>query len=45
MTSAGYDAKYSFVTEGGIWLLDSLKPLKKQDWKGKFALFQMLATG
>ena len=32
--------------ECGIWLLAARKPINKPSWrKGKFALFQMLATG
>ena len=30
----------------GVWLLTTQKPIKRPGWwKGKFALFQMLATG
>ena len=33
------------VTESGIWLLIAQKPIKRPSWwKGKFALFWMLAT-
>ena len=38
-----YDAS---VTESGVRLLAAQKPIKRPDWwKGKFALFQMPATG
>ena len=31
---------------GGVWLLAAQKPINSPGWwKGKFALFQMLATG
>ena len=34
------------ITESGVWLLAAQKPIKRQSWwKGKFALFWMLATG
>ena len=38
---------YGFVTESRVQLLATRKPiLERQDWwKGKFALFQRLATG
>ena len=33
------------IMESGVLLLTALKPIKRQGWwKGKFALFQMLAA-
>ena len=37
---------YQNVCWGGVWLLATQKPISRPGWrKGKFALFQMLATG
>ena len=37
---------YQNVCLGGVWLLATQKPISRPGWrKGKFALFQMLATG